>query len=128
MCRYCFLFGSVPFAESSLLKLYTTIRTYPPPLDRRVINRPRNHLSDDARNLLEQLLNKDPAKRMTMPRLRAHAWVTRHDTDPMDPWHINCGLVAVGPDDIVMTRALSSMHTVVRHRQIPLHAHTGLFP
>lgn len=59
---YCMLFGKIPFEKHGMLELYQSIREDSLEID--------TTISEALRDLLEQLLQKDPAKRINMDQLR----------------------------------------------------------
>jgi serine/threonine protein kinase len=60
------LFGKAPFCYKNRKKLYDAILNEAPELPRKV--------SDSAKDLLRQLLEKDPTKRMDFKSLKEHSW------------------------------------------------------
>jgi [calcium/calmodulin-dependent protein kinase] kinase len=59
---HCMLFGKIPFEKHGMLELYQSIREDSLEID--------TTISDDLRDLLEQLLQKDPMRRINMDQLR----------------------------------------------------------
>jgi [calcium/calmodulin-dependent protein kinase] kinase len=59
---YCLYFGRVPFEKTGVLELYDSIKN-----DNFKIEGP---CEDDFRDLMNRILEKDPAKRIKMPELR----------------------------------------------------------
>ncbi|KAL8843126.1 MAG: hypothetical protein Q9170_000256 [Blastenia crenularia] len=74
---YCLRFGKIPFERPGVLQLYECIRNEPLNIAA------RSACSDDLRDLICKLLEKDPKKRITMEDLRNHPWVTRNGEDPL---------------------------------------------
>ncbi|CCX11803.1 kinase-like domain-containing protein [Pyronema domesticum] len=72
---YCLLFGRLPFSHHVLVDLYNAIQED-------LIQLPTD-IDPDLSDLLHQLLQKDPERRITMKDLRNHAWVTRSGSDPL---------------------------------------------
>jgi [calcium/calmodulin-dependent protein kinase] kinase len=67
---YCLLFGRIPFEKHGMLELYQAIRE-----DTLEVDGP---CSDDLRDLLFRLLEKDPDKRINMEQLRvSSSWLLR---------------------------------------------------
>jgi len=58
-------------------------------------------ISEDLKDLIEKLLNKDPNQRVTLPDIKLHPWVTRHGTSPLATERENCQLVTVTEEDIM---------------------------
>lgn len=43
------------------------------------------HLSDDAGNLMQQMLNIEPSERLTLAQIMAHPWVANGPEQPPPP-------------------------------------------
>lgn len=59
---YCLRYGKIPFEKHGMLELYEAIRNDDVPLP--------NEQDDHFKDLMHRLLEKDPAKRITMAELR----------------------------------------------------------
>ena len=59
---YCLRFGRIPFEKSNMLDLYESIRSDPLDVE--------GEQDRDFRDLISRLLEKDPAKRITMDEIR----------------------------------------------------------
>lgn len=59
---YCLRFGRIPFEKTGVLELYESIKNDDPAFD--------SQCSDDFKDLLRKMLEKDPSKRIQMPELR----------------------------------------------------------
>lgn len=71
----------------------------------------------DLLHLLQRLLEKDPAARITMKELRDDPWITQHGQNPLISEEENCELVVteLTPDDIHNAiKSIASILTVVR--------------
>eukprot|EP00741_Cyanophora_paradoxa_P001419 tig00000489_g1372.t1 len=67
---YYFVFGQVPYLAPTIMGIYEKIQNDPLVLPREV---------DPAlKSLLLGLLEKDPDKRLTIPEIKVHDWVTNH--------------------------------------------------
>lgn len=51
------------------------------------------HLSEELAHLLHRLLEKDPGRRITMDELRADAWVTQSDQQPLPSKDDNLNII-----------------------------------
>lgn len=106
---YCLLFGRIPFEKHGMIELYQAIRQDGVEFD--------IEYTDDARDLLLKLLEKDPAKRITMDEIRKHPWVTRQDTDQLLPTTENVAIIVEPTDEEVnaaITGNMGHLVTVVR--------------
>ncbi|KAI8993201.1 kinase-like domain-containing protein [Pilobolus umbonatus] len=73
---YCFIFGRCPFIASTEFELFDTIPTQP-------LTFPSEEgLDDSLKDLLQQLLTKNPEDRITLDRVKHHPWVTADLTNP----------------------------------------------
>ncbi|RDW70165.1 calcium protein kinase BcCMK3 [Coleophoma crateriformis] len=72
---YCLRFGRIPFERTGVLELYESIKN-----DNIEMESENTPYFED---LLRRLLEKDPSKRITMPELREHPWVTKDGKDPL---------------------------------------------
>jgi len=59
---YCLLFGRIPFEKRGMIELYQSIRMDPLEFE--------TECSDDIKDLLTRLMEKDPKKRITMEEIR----------------------------------------------------------
>jgi len=74
--------GYCPFEDTNIINLCKKIEEDP------VIYSPT--ISDDLKDLLSKMLQKDPDKRITIPDIKTHPWVTEHNTNPMLSTEENC--------------------------------------
>ncbi|PGG98404.1 CAMKK/CAMKK-META protein kinase [Blastomyces parvus] len=72
---YCLRYGRIPFEKESIFELYEAIRNDEVKYE--------NETDEDFIDLMTSILQKDPAKRIKMPELRNHPWVTKGGTDPL---------------------------------------------
>ncbi|KAL6054220.1 Calcium calmodulin-dependent protein kinase kinase 2 [Balamuthia mandrillaris] len=64
---YCFLVGRLPFETDNVLEMCCLIRE-------QEVNYPAT-ISDEAKNLIQGMLHKDPAQRYTIQRIKQHRWL-----------------------------------------------------
>ncbi|KAL8710909.1 MAG: hypothetical protein Q9220_004508 [cf. Caloplaca sp. 1 TL-2023] len=74
---YCLRFGRIPFEKPGVLQLYESIRHDPLVVDS------ASGCTDNFRDLITRLLEKDANKRIKMAALREHPWVTKNGEDPL---------------------------------------------
>ncbi|KAJ8981950.1 hypothetical protein NQ317_002122 [Molorchus minor] len=91
---YAFVYGKVPFYDDNVIGLYAKIRHQPVEFP----EKPR--ISDDLKDLIRKMLVKDPDKRITLPEIKAHAWVTKNGAHPLPSEEENCHLVEVTEEDM----------------------------
>ena len=87
MSRALVYAGTVPFKAASILALYDDIRTAPLEFP----DKPRVslHLED----LLQSMLEKDPANRIDMKGIMAHPWLNPPGTTPLKSLQVKWPLV-----------------------------------
>ncbi|KAF3770547.1 hypothetical protein M406DRAFT_87404 [Cryphonectria parasitica EP155] len=107
---YCLRYGHIPFNESGVLEMYEAIKTNTPQLPE-----DENPL---FRDLIMRLMEKDPMKRITMPEIREHPWVTKEGADPLLSTEENCSEPVEPPNELevshAFTRRMSHLLCVMR--------------
>ncbi|KAF2474264.1 kinase-like protein [Lindgomyces ingoldianus] len=107
---FCLLFGRIPFEKTGMIDLYQSIRNDVPDLGPKC--------TEDLRDLLLRVLEKEPNKRIRMDELREHPWVTRRGTDPLLPTSENVAIIVEEPTDEEVNAAITGnmghLVTVVR--------------
>ncbi|KAI9807268.1 MAG: hypothetical protein M1833_000011 [Piccolia ochrophora] len=72
---YCLRFGRIPFEREGMLELYESIKNdgidFDPDTETSFVE------------MMRRILDKDPAKRISMEDLREHPWVTQDGQEPM---------------------------------------------
>ncbi|XP_022103834.1 calcium/calmodulin-dependent protein kinase kinase 1-like isoform X2 [Acanthaster planci] len=91
---YCFIFGHVPFQDDFILGLHAKIRNLPLPFPE---DKP---IPDNLKDLILKMLEKDPDKRIKIPEIKLHPWVTRLGEEPLPTEEENCTLVEVSQDEV----------------------------
>lgn len=61
---YAFVYGKLPFHDENIVVLYDKIRNAP------LVFPPAPFVSDDLKDLISLMLEKDPAKRITLPDIK----------------------------------------------------------
>lgn len=98
---YAMVTGRVPWVGTSVVEL-----------QRKILNDPltypaRYQPSKSLRHLLSRMLDKDPAKRATMPEIKDDEWITAGGRDLLPSEQENCRLVEVTDED--MARVVTSI-------------------
>ena len=96
---YCLKFGRVPFRKISVLDLYHAICN-----DELEIPQ---ECEPELADLLRCVLEKDPKKRISMPDLRNHPWVTKNGQDPLMSAEENCGEFVAEVSDAEVNAAIT---------------------
>uniref|UniRef100_A0AAR2JE91 calcium/calmodulin-dependent protein kinase n=1 Tax=Pygocentrus nattereri TaxID=42514 RepID=A0AAR2JE91_PYGNA len=105
---YCFVFGVCPFMDERILSLHQKIKTQP-------VELPDADVSDDLKDLLFKMLDKNPETRITVPQIKVHPWVTRHGAEPLPPEDDNCcSLIEVTEEEVENSvKHIPSLATVI---------------
>lgn len=69
---YEMLYGIPPFEESSEWQTRQRIKQVD-------LIFPKGDVSEEAKHLIRSLLRRNPARRLALPRLLSHPWITRHN-------------------------------------------------
>ncbi|EGE82876.1 CAMKK/CAMKK-META protein kinase [Blastomyces dermatitidis ATCC 18188] len=107
---YCLRYGRIPFEKESIFELYESIRNDEVKYE--------NETDEDFIALMTNILEKDPAKRIKMPELRNHPWVTKGGTDPLLSTEENTANPIGEPTEeelnTAITKKIGNVLTVVR--------------
>ncbi|MGH0151453.1 UNVERIFIED_CONTAM: hypothetical protein FKN15_024103 [Acipenser sinensis] len=91
---YCFVFGQCPFMDERILSLHHKIKN-------QLVELPEQRdVSEDLKDLLLKMLNKNPETRITVPEMKVHPWVTRHGAEPLPSEDENCTLIEVTEEEV----------------------------
>lgn len=106
---YCFVFGVCPFMDERILSLHQKIKTLPVELPEPA------DVSDDLKDLLLKMLDKNPETRISIPQIKVHPWVTRHGAEPLPPEDDNCCmLIEVTQEEVENSvKHIPSLATVI---------------
>uniref|UniRef100_A0A7N6BX05 calcium/calmodulin-dependent protein kinase n=1 Tax=Anabas testudineus TaxID=64144 RepID=A0A7N6BX05_ANATE len=106
---YCFVFGVCPFMDERILSLHQKIRTQPVEIPEHA------DISDDLKDLLLKMLDKNPETRISVPQIKVHPWVTRHGAEPLPPEDDNCSmLIEVTEEEVENSvKHIPSLATVI---------------
>lgn len=105
---YALIFGNVPFSATNVPAVYEKIKhdalTFPAtPI-----------LSADLRDIIERTLDKDPSKRITLPMIKEHPWVTVDGLHPLVSEEENCRLVQISEEDInSVVKSIPKLDTLI---------------
>ncbi|KAG8010625.1 Calcium/calmodulin-dependent protein kinase kinase 2 [Nibea albiflora] len=107
---YCFVFGvQCPFMDERILSLHQKIKTQPVELPEHA------DISDDLKDLLLKMLDKNPETRISIPQIKVHPWVTRHGAEPLPLEDDNCCmLIEVTEEEVENSvKHIPSLATVI---------------
>ncbi|XP_067864024.1 calcium/calmodulin-dependent protein kinase kinase 1 [Heptranchias perlo] len=105
---YCLVFGKCPFMDDYILALHAKIKSRP------VEFPDKPEISEELKDLLLQMLDKNPDTRITLPQIKLHQWVTRDGTDPLPLEEEHCSVVEVTEEEVMNSvKLISSLSTVI---------------
>lgn len=106
---YCFVFGVCPFMDERIVSLHQKIKTQP------VVIPERADISDDLKDLLLKMLDKNPETRISVAQMKTHPWVTKHGAEPLPPEDDNCcSLIEVTEEEVENSvKHIPSLATVI---------------
>ncbi|XP_042193683.1 calcium/calmodulin-dependent protein kinase kinase 2 isoform X5 [Callorhinchus milii] len=107
---YCFVVGRCPFMDDQILSLHNKIKNqlveYP--------EHTRPVLSEELKDLILKMLDKNPETRITVPQIKLHPWVTKHGVEPLPTEDENCTLIEVTEEEVENSvKHVPSLATVI---------------
>ncbi|XP_066492018.1 calcium/calmodulin-dependent protein kinase kinase 1 [Tiliqua scincoides] len=91
---YCFLYGKCPFIDEFILALHNKIKNKP-------VDFPEEPcVSEEVRDLILRMLDKNPETRITVPEIKVHPWVTKFGEDPLPLEDDHCTVVEVTEEEV----------------------------
>ncbi|KAJ4445477.1 hypothetical protein ANN_07285, partial [Periplaneta americana] len=91
---YSFVYGKIPFKDDNVMGLYSKIQKDPVTFLQEPV------VSTELKDLIEGMLQKDPSKRLTLPEIKRHTWVTKEGLFPLPSEEENCELVEVTEEEV----------------------------
>ncbi|XP_017471262.1 PREDICTED: calcium/calmodulin-dependent protein kinase kinase-like [Rhagoletis zephyria] len=91
---YALVYGNVPFIANSIPILYEKIKADPLALK----DSPR--ISEQLKDCIFNILNKNPSFRITLQQLKEHTWVTKEGRYSLPNESENCCLLKVSAEDM----------------------------
>ncbi|XP_077468317.1 calcium/calmodulin-dependent protein kinase kinase 1b [Stigmatopora argus] len=105
---YCFVYGKCPFYDDYIVALHNKIKNKPVEF----LQTPE--ISEELKQLIENMLDKNPQSRITVPQMKLHQWVTESGECPLPLEEDHCTAVDVTDEDVLNSVTLiSSLSTVI---------------
>uniref|UniRef100_H2ZEA1 Protein kinase domain-containing protein n=1 Tax=Ciona savignyi TaxID=51511 RepID=H2ZEA1_CIOSA len=105
---YCLLVGDTPFKSSHILELHEKI------LKEKVTFPATSTISREARDLINRMLEKDPATRITLSDIKVHDWVTSHGSVVLPSERQHCDLVTITEEDVQScVKSIPKLNTLI---------------
>jgi len=89
---YSFVHGFCPFEDTNIINLCKKIEEDEVEYS--------STISEELKDLLSKMLQKDPEKRITLPDIKEHCWVTENNTNPMMSTEENCIYEEINDEEI----------------------------
>ncbi|XP_076131458.1 calcium/calmodulin-dependent protein kinase kinase 1 isoform X1 [Alosa pseudoharengus] len=105
---YCFVFGKCPFIDEYILALHNKIRSKP-------VEFPETPtISEELKDLILKMLDKNPDTRITIPEIKLDPWVTQKGADPLPLEEEHCSAVEVTEEEVQNSvKCVPSLSTVI---------------
>ncbi|KAG6934682.1 calcium/calmodulin dependent protein kinase kinase 2, partial [Chelydra serpentina] len=105
---FCFVFGQCPFMDERILSLHSKIKTQP-------LEFPdQPDITEDFKDLIMRMLNKNPESRISVPEIKLHPWVTKNGAEPLPTEDENCTLIEVTEEEVENSvKHIPSLATVI---------------
>ncbi|XP_053223878.1 calcium/calmodulin-dependent protein kinase kinase 1 [Podarcis raffonei] len=91
---FCFVYGKCPFIDEFILALHNKIKNKP-------VDFPEEPwISEELKDLILKMLEKNPETRITVPEIKLHPWVTKFGEDPLPLEEEHCTIVEVTEEEV----------------------------
>lgn len=105
---FAFVFGVVPFHDENVLVLYSKIQY------QQLTCPEKPSVSDRLKELLGQMLHKDPVERITLTGLKQHPWITKQGACQLPSEEENCSLIEVTDEEVQhCVRSIPKLDTLI---------------
>ncbi|XP_058450838.1 uncharacterized protein LOC131430134 isoform X1 [Malaya genurostris] len=105
---YALVHGNVPFIAVSVPGVYEKIKNEPLQFP------PTSTISQELRDLITGMLDKDPQLRMTLPQIKEHCWVTKFGLHILPTEEENCRLVQINDEDMTsVVKSIPKLDTLI---------------
>nr|XP_013814343.1 PREDICTED: calcium/calmodulin-dependent protein kinase kinase 1 [Apteryx mantelli mantelli] len=105
---YCFVYGKCPFIDEYILGLHNRIKNKP-------VEFPEEpQRSEELKELILRMLDKNPETRITVPEVKLHPWLTRSGEEPLPLEEEHCTMVEVTEEEVKNSvKTIPSLPTVI---------------
>ncbi|XP_065424157.1 calcium/calmodulin-dependent protein kinase kinase 2 isoform X3 [Chrysemys picta bellii] len=100
--------GKCPFMDERILSLHSKIKTQP-------LEFPdQPDITEDFKDLIMRMLDKNPESRISVPEIKLHPWVTKNGAEPLPTEDENCTLIEVTEEEVENSvKHIPSLATVI---------------
>uniref|UniRef100_A0A182TUP1 calcium/calmodulin-dependent protein kinase n=1 Tax=Anopheles melas TaxID=34690 RepID=A0A182TUP1_9DIPT len=106
--------GNVPFIATSVPGVYEKIKNDPLEFPANSSSAATSNISEELRDLISRMLDKDPQQRITLPQIKEHPWMTKHGTVRLPSEEENCRLVQISDEDMSsVVKSIPKLDTLI---------------
>ncbi|XP_040154584.1 calcium/calmodulin-dependent protein kinase kinase 1 isoform X1 [Anopheles arabiensis] len=106
--------GNVPFIATSVPGVYEKIKNDPLEFPANCSSATASTISEELRDLISRMLDKDPQQRITLPQIKEHPWMTKHGTVRLPSEEENCRLVQISDEDMSsVVKSIPKLDTLI---------------
>ncbi|XP_051491728.1 calcium/calmodulin-dependent protein kinase kinase 1 isoform X2 [Apus apus] len=91
---YCFVHGKCPFIDEYILGLHNRIKNKPVEFPE------EGQISEELKDLILRMLDKNPETRITVPEIKVHPWLTKAGEEPLPLEEEHCTVVEVTEEEV----------------------------
>uniref|UniRef100_A0A671FXS1 calcium/calmodulin-dependent protein kinase n=2 Tax=Rhinolophus ferrumequinum TaxID=59479 RepID=A0A671FXS1_RHIFE len=91
---YCFVYGKCPFIDDYILALHKKIK------NEAVVFPDEPKVSEELKDLILKMLDKNPETRIGVPDIKLHPWVTKNGEEPLPSEEEHCSVVEVTEEEV----------------------------
>jgi len=91
---YCFVYGKCPFIDDYILALHRKIK------NEAVVFPEEPKVSEELKDLILKMLDKNPETRIGVPDIKLHPWVTKSGKEPLPSEEEHCSVVEVTEEEV----------------------------
>ncbi|KAM9526027.1 calcium/calmodulin-dependent protein kinase kinase 1 isoform 1-T3 [Guaruba guarouba] len=91
---YCFVYGKCPFIDEYILGLHNRIKNKPVEFPEEA------QISEELKELILRMLDKNPETRITVPEIKVHSWLTKGGEEPLPLEEEHCTVVEVTEEEV----------------------------
>ncbi|XP_058558725.1 calcium/calmodulin-dependent protein kinase kinase 1 isoform X1 [Neofelis nebulosa] len=91
---YCFVYGKCPFIDDYILALHRKIK------NEAVVFPEEPNISEELKDLILKMLDKNPETRIGVPDIKLHPWVTKSGEEPLPSEEEHCSVVEVTEEEV----------------------------
>ncbi|XP_075892545.1 calcium/calmodulin-dependent protein kinase kinase 1b [Nelusetta ayraudi] len=91
---YCFVYGKCPFYDEYIVSLHNKIKNKPVEFPEKPA------ITNELKELIERMLDKNPETRITVPEIKLHPWVTEGGSNPLPLEEEHCTAMEITEEEL----------------------------